>query len=191
MKRRLSLAEPITRMITGGPVPFVSQSGGRWVIMHGYLQRQISRDHFVYAPNQWETTLHCNFVSHWLGTYTKWSLDQWWICSCHEKQCLRQTISKTAPSQQASITPDSGLGFFRPKPVSSGQNGKNWIKPVLSSFFRPKLSKTDQNWTKQWTVWSKWSFHWIIELHFSRSRAKHKSIANAPKISHCSNNGTF
>ena len=30
-----------------------------------------SRDHFVYAPSQRETTLHCNVVSHWLGTYTK------------------------------------------------------------------------------------------------------------------------
>ena len=26
------------------------------------------------APSQWETTLHCNVVSHWLGAYTKWSL---------------------------------------------------------------------------------------------------------------------
>ena len=26
---------------------------------------------FVYAPNQWETTLHCNVVSHWLGAYKK------------------------------------------------------------------------------------------------------------------------
>ena len=26
-----------------------------------------SRDHFVYAPSQWETTLQCNVVSHWLG----------------------------------------------------------------------------------------------------------------------------
>ena len=34
----------------------------------------ISRDHFVYAPSQWETTLHCNIFSHWLGAYTKWSL---------------------------------------------------------------------------------------------------------------------
>ena len=34
----------------------------------------ISRGLFVYAPCQWETTLHCNFVSHLLGTYTKWSL---------------------------------------------------------------------------------------------------------------------
>ena len=32
-----------------------------------------NRDHFVRAPTQWETTLHCN-VSHWLGAYTKWSL---------------------------------------------------------------------------------------------------------------------
>ena len=32
------------------------------------------RDHFVYAPSQWQTTLHSNVVSHWLGTYTKLSL---------------------------------------------------------------------------------------------------------------------
>ena len=32
------------------------------------------RDHFVYAPYQWETTLQYNIVSHWLGPYTKWSL---------------------------------------------------------------------------------------------------------------------
>ena len=25
------------------------------------------RDHFMYAPSQWETMLHCNIVSHWLG----------------------------------------------------------------------------------------------------------------------------
>ena len=32
------------------------------------------RDHFVYAPSQWETTLQCNVVSHWMGPYTKLSL---------------------------------------------------------------------------------------------------------------------
>ena len=32
------------------------------------------RDHFVCALSQWETMLHCNFVSHWLGSHTKWSL---------------------------------------------------------------------------------------------------------------------
>ena len=34
----------------------------------------IARDPFVNAPSQWETTLHSNVISHWLGAYTKWSL---------------------------------------------------------------------------------------------------------------------
>ena len=36
---------------------------------------QRSRDQFVCAPSQWETTLLCNVVSHWLSTYSKWSLE--------------------------------------------------------------------------------------------------------------------
>ena len=32
------------------------------------------RDHFAYAPSQWETTLQYNVTSHWLGTHTKRSL---------------------------------------------------------------------------------------------------------------------
>ena len=41
-----------------------------------------SRDHFVNASSQWETTLQCNVVLHWLCAYTKrsqrrlaWSID--------------------------------------------------------------------------------------------------------------------
>ena len=30
-----------------------------------------SRNHFVNAPSQWQATLHCNVVSHCLGTYPK------------------------------------------------------------------------------------------------------------------------
>ena len=37
-------------------------------IMHGYS---------VYGPSQWQTTLHCNVNSHWLGAHTKWSLMMW------------------------------------------------------------------------------------------------------------------
>ena len=37
-------------------------------------ERVSIRDHFVNAPSQWETTLQCNVASHWLGTYSKWSL---------------------------------------------------------------------------------------------------------------------
>ena len=44
------------------------------------------RDHFLYAPSQWETTLQCNVVSYWLGPYSKWSLfDNYWsfAMACH------------------------------------------------------------------------------------------------------------
>ena len=32
------------------------------------------RDHSGYGLSQWETTLHCNIVSHWLSPYPEWSL---------------------------------------------------------------------------------------------------------------------
>ena len=37
----------------------------------GHCISPIIRDHFVYAPIQWEMMLHCNIISDWMGTYTK------------------------------------------------------------------------------------------------------------------------
>ena len=37
---------------------------------HAYLP-YIFRDHFVYATSQWETTLQCSIVSHWIGAHTE------------------------------------------------------------------------------------------------------------------------
>ena len=34
----------------------------------------IMQGSFCHAASQWETALHCNVVSHWLGAYTEWSL---------------------------------------------------------------------------------------------------------------------
>ena len=42
----------------------------RPLAMHGIT----IRDHFVNAPSQWEMMLQCNIISHWLGSFTKWSL---------------------------------------------------------------------------------------------------------------------
>ena len=42
--------------------------------MLGFALFCCGRDHFAYAPCQWETTLQCNVVSHWMGAYTKWPL---------------------------------------------------------------------------------------------------------------------
>ena len=38
------------------------------------MHASIFRDRFVYATSQWEMTLQCNVISHWMGTHTKWSL---------------------------------------------------------------------------------------------------------------------
>ena len=48
---------------------------------------------FVYAPSKWEMTLHCDIISHWLGAYTKWSLQQICIGKSCEVSC-GVTISK-------------------------------------------------------------------------------------------------
>ena len=76
-------------------------NSGQWAVMHGLpwptrpcrllsffsvVSRDTCRDHFVYVPSQWETTLHCNVVSHWLGTYTKWSL--YMVASRHDNTFL-------------------------------------------------------------------------------------------------------
>ena len=46
----------------------------REFILQCKAQFDLCRDHFVYTPSQWETTLQCNVVSHWLGACT----DRWW-----------------------------------------------------------------------------------------------------------------
>ena len=38
------------------------------------LMQYILRDQSRYSPSQWETSLQCNDVSHWLGAYLDWSL---------------------------------------------------------------------------------------------------------------------
>ena len=36
-----------------------------------FVMALLCRDHFVYAPSQWEVMLQCNTVSHWLGSHTE------------------------------------------------------------------------------------------------------------------------
>ena len=78
--------------------------------MHQYI-----RDHFVDAPSQWETTLQCNVVSRWLGTYTKWSLN---TCTNSKHNIPYDLTSNT---------------FARPSPIVL--MGKwNGLGPISSDF---------------------------------------------------------
>ena len=38
------------------------------------ILQMVYRDQSRYAPSQWEMSLHCNDISHWLGPYLDWSL---------------------------------------------------------------------------------------------------------------------
>ena len=50
----------------------ISEYGSSYPTANGKLD--VARDHFVDVPSQYETTLHCNVVSHWLGAFRIWSL---------------------------------------------------------------------------------------------------------------------
>ena len=39
----------------------------RWADWGHLYQQRLPRAHSRFGPSQWETTLHCNDVSHWLG----------------------------------------------------------------------------------------------------------------------------
>ena len=66
-------AQPMIPVLNGALWDMEQQHYGICEI--GLLIEQC-RDHFINAPSQIETTLHCNVVSHWLGPFTKRS-GQW------------------------------------------------------------------------------------------------------------------
>ena len=101
------------------------------------------RDHFVNMPSQWEMTL-CNVISHWLGTYTKWSLETPMVPSHYLKQ-ISSIISKTSKifSKFSRWYFQNSDTFIKKKcscslillPAWSGNSwadAKNWLSDVLS-----------------------------------------------------------
>ena len=48
---------------------------------HCYTSRELykCRDHSVYGLSQWETTLQCNVVSHWLSSFLRLCVDWYWL----------------------------------------------------------------------------------------------------------------
>ena len=62
-------------------------------------------DNFVYAPCQWETTLQCNVVSHWLGAYTKSSL----LLVCLSVRC--NSLTRGLSAQRVNI-PENVFVWF-------------------------------------------------------------------------------
>ena len=59
---------------TGKMVSFYWISPLEWTVNHIYwickVHKNVIKDQFVSESSQWEMTLHCNAVYHWLGAYT-------------------------------------------------------------------------------------------------------------------------
>ena len=55
-----------------------------WESMAVWLLQDKSRDQSRCARSQWETSLQCNNVCHWLGTYLDNIMQQWWNMQCNQ-----------------------------------------------------------------------------------------------------------
>ena len=88
------------------------------------------RDPFVYARSQWETTLHCTLISHWLGAYTKWYL-QGVIIGCIYHDNCSQISNTLRPKQNGCHFPDN---IFK----CIFLNESIWISIEISLKFVPK-----------------------------------------------------
>ena len=98
------------------------------------------RDHFVYAPSQWQMTLQCNVTSHWLCTYTKWYLDditwdyhlprqlhlalQW----CHRSLIISQQLVKVTTKKQSKLCITG--------PLWGGSISHQWIPLTMAQLCR-------------------------------------------------------
>ena len=75
---------PCYNIIMAYCIPVALNHGAKQWILSGLASQ--CRDQSRYVPNQWETSLHCNHVSHWLSAYLDWSLPvftgpHWHHCS--------------------------------------------------------------------------------------------------------------
>ena len=87
--------------------------------------------HFGYAPSQWETTLHWNAGSHWLGAYTKWSL---LYSNCNGKRWVQGLYSLSGQMSYRKISWSLDVTRFGFKHFSSLWNLTGTSAVALSNF---------------------------------------------------------
>ena len=150
-------------------------------VVNGLRNFVISRDFFVYAPSQWETMLQCNIVSHWLGAYTKRSLDIMTSCILTYVEALWKFVNIMNSSCRPMNT--QGIFFYedlkRWMGSSLGVPGPNLIR-ILQKFFQeiliqvPVLSIAwDFQKLSPW-AWKKY-IYWVHVYIYPSVRSNHFS----------------
>ena len=93
------------------------------------------RDHFVYAASLLEPTLQCNVVSHWLATYTKWSLKI--VISIpadiyvYSSTMMSRSIVQGGAVKMQSIFPNSSQKTPHSLPVGRGMGCLLWVQTLI------------------------------------------------------------
>ena len=136
-----------------------------------------SRDHFLHSPNQWETTLHCNVLSHWLGVYTKWFK---WPLHKHIKLLWPSAIHMASKTL---IINASGKGLIIAKPLPEPTMTPCQLNPWEQTSAQQNFNQNTENFIKEnsfvnvvcifsmplcvfqalrnyiWNIMSTWHFH--------------------------------
>ena len=101
------------------------------------------RDHFVYAPSQWEMMLHCNVISNWLGPYTKLSLKPWEkFKSKHKYFLMRKCLWKSCLLKVQHFVQTSHM-MWRDSPLSWPFEGGIHCSQVDSPHKEPLIQSFD------------------------------------------------
>ena len=86
------------------------------------------RDHSEHGLNQWEATLHCNAVSHWLIPYLEWSLQSPHLLT----HC--GWVTHIGVSKLTIIGSDNGLSPSRRQAILWTNGGILLIRPIGTNF---------------------------------------------------------
>ena len=111
------------------------------------------RDHFVYVPSQWEMTLQFNVVSHWLGTFTKWSQLHLTEQTPRKLWSFHWTEGGVWPDF-VDFKHDYTQEFYRSYSVFTGKCPRTdkfrgvWPR----TYFRPRMSSGETFWYQAWAV---------------------------------------
>ena len=136
------------------------------------MGRRYHQRWFVYAPSQWEMTLHSNVISHWLGAYTKMipenglSIENGW----HRWSSLQQLLlplvtTKLAWSWQLSVLSAETRIFLA---TSINTKATNVLVPCVT---RPSVAGKKINWSC--VSWER------IFIHLHQLRNKASGISNS------------
>ena len=121
------------------------------------LETLVQKNHFVYAPSQWETTLQCNVIFHWLGVIGAVSL---------------QAIAWT--NAELSIMRSCGIHL---RAIS--QRVLKLLYSIMSLQIICTFKITATSPRDQWVHWWTWvcnCYHWITEDSLVQTCFKSASI---------------